>query len=294
MPSGVTLLTPGGCGDEDDCYPCGDCEPPTASCELVTEEGVRELNWEVTGAVEAWIIKSCPGYYGSSETRIDLSLTAGDGSGTISPADPLCFYTVHAVNECDEVTSQCFIGCPEIDCSIVPPCQCVEVPSGLVRDNTYSINLNITGIVRGQTFTLIGEGAGTYTTEDVDISGTYGFTFAREFNEFDECINFPFASPGFLILHQEYLFTDSIGRDWFAVIRLYPGNGIGSAIVPESDLESSFFFADEYMRLPLTEFRACLAACTCPTARMQTTTWATNGNIAAFDSSGVIALGLSE
>lgn len=285
----TTLLDPSCDGA---CYDC-DCVMPTASCELVTEDGIRELHWMVTGAVEAWIIKTCYGGYGygSTETRIDLTLIDGDGEGTISPVDQLCTYTVHAENACGEVTSDCFIGCGEIDCDSVPPCQCVDVPSGLVRDNTYSINLVVTGIVRGRTFTVIG--FGTFTTSDVDISGTYGFTFAREFNEFDECINFPFATPGMLILYQEFLFTDDIGRDWYAVIRMYPGNGIGSAIVKESDLESGFFFAHEYMALPLTEFRACAASCTCPTARMQTTTYFTPGVDSAFDSSEVKALGMS-
>lgn len=283
MASGITLLNPG-CGG-DDCYPC-DCELPTATCELVTESGVRELNWGVAGANVAWIIKSCSGV----ETRIDLTLSGGSGSGTISPVDQLCSYTVHAENECGEATSQCFIGCAEIDCSSVPECQCIEIPSGLVRDNVYTINLHVTGIVRGRTFTIAG--VGSFTTGDIDITGTYGFSFARGPDEFGECTNppfLPFATPSPLVLHQEYLYTDSFGQDIYAVLAIAAGNKIGSGITPEDEIGLDFY--DEWVALTLTETRPCLSSCTCPAASISSGAYSNPSPVYPFDSSEVTASG---
>lgn len=106
------FMTPDDDCEEDCCTP--ECVKPVVDCSIDYDPDPNLLSWSVTNAVSAWIIKSCGSYVGISETRIDLTLTSRNGSGSID-TEPGCSYVLCAANECGEVSSLC--AGPALQCN---------------------------------------------------------------------------------------------------------------------------------------------------------------------------------
>lgn len=272
------------------CDVCGscDCVLPVVMCEQDTVEGVREVNWTVDGADTAWIVKTCPSYPDPVETTIPITLTDGAASGTISPADPLCIYRIYAENACGEVSSACFLGCADYDCDeVATACECLEMPSGQVRAWGFSIPLVVSGIVRGRTFTVLG--FGTFTTPDIDVTGTYWFNFTKV----DEGFGCFLVSNPEYVVYEQYLYTHPSAGDVYAQVVVTPGI-VGSRYRYTNPSFSPLEI--EYWSLFLQFYYPCGATggtCLCPTGSL--TRWQYEAPVfdPAFSSFEVTAYGIS-
>jgi hypothetical protein len=192
------------------------CTETTVSCPRRKDETLGYvLDWTVSdNSDSAWIIKTCYGYGGPFETRIDLDLGAGF-TGTIA-TDLYCSYRLYAENECGQTSRLCVLPCEEIDTDDVPECQCLDQDTGAIRSPSVTIVLTVSGSTR--TGTVILDGA-FRTIPAVDISGSYSYDITW-FIDYSGCTNV--YTPSRLVMHYEYRYTDGLGRDIYYLIYLDP------------------------------------------------------------------------
>jgi hypothetical protein len=99
----------------------------------------------VTNADEAWIEKTCSGYYDSAVTRIDLVLNEEGNAAGLIVKEPNCTYRILAVNECGESYSEC------CECSSPAPTIDFEIfgLTGIMAalNGMYSVSPGDVGIV---------------------------------------------------------------------------------------------------------------------------------------------------
>lgn len=118
-----------------------ECPKPVVSCAVVLSEVDPDvLQYEVSDATTAWIIKRCADYLGYSDTRIDITLTGGAATGELEIEEAGCVYTVHASNECGEVSTTCY------DPTAYPCSLCPGPPEQYMLGTMYTIS----GVVDSQ------------------------------------------------------------------------------------------------------------------------------------------------
>ena len=111
---------------------CDDqCEEPSVECSIGMD---GDIHWQVSANTdEAWIMRYCFGYYGFTETRIDLVVPPLFGQFT---PDSQCYYKVCARNDCGEVCSDQF-------CGFVDPTtcgRCSVTTDAITIGSTYEIS----------------------------------------------------------------------------------------------------------------------------------------------------------
>lgn len=259
---------------------CSSYPGPVVTC--VTRP-VNQIDYTITNADTASLATTCSGATITSPISLNAN---GDATGTFTRVAG-CSYVVSAQNACGTVTGQCpLLACGDINCTGLANCECVSYPSGAISTYpTFSVPITLNGIALGRTFNIAGEG--TFTTPDIDVSGTYNGQFSYLDPLSGNCVGRvpgPFGHP--IILHEQYLYTDGIGRDVFAFLALLPGVIVGSVVAIRDELTFVNPYEGRRMTLgisyPCTEFCVCPQGATISQAGYQSTTVDQ-----AFDSSGI-------